>query len=137
MTTQQEVSGDVFPEGYLRVRFGLLDTHYHNGLIPAAIILRSFADCSSEIGLRMDGVDGYLAAYESAEFLKPVYAGDYVEVRARVISKGNRSRRVAVEAHRVLEHKEGTGGLSGAVVHDPPQLVGRAVMVSVKPRDAE
>jgi 3-aminobutyryl-CoA ammonia-lyase len=132
------MTGEVgeFPEGFLRIRFGLLDTHYHGGLIPAAIILRSFADCSSEIGLRMDGVDGYLAAYESADFLKPVYAGDYVEIRARVVSKGNRSRRVAIEAHRVVEGKESGGGLSRGVVHDPPELVARAVLVAVRPKDA-
>ena len=124
-----------FPEGFLRIRFGLLDTHYSNGLIPAAIILKAFADCSSEIGLRVDGVDGYLAAYESADFLKPVYAGDYVEVRARLISKGNRSRRVAVEAHRVVEHQDAGKGLSGAIIHEPPELVAKAVMVSVRPKE--
>jgi 3-aminobutyryl-CoA ammonia-lyase len=125
-----------FPQGFLRLRFGLLDTHYPGGLIPAAIILRCFADCSSEIGMRVDGVDGYLAAYESAEFLKPVHAGDYVEIRARVVSKGNRSRRVAIEAHRVIEEKESSGGLSRGVVHDPPELVARAVMVAVRPKEA-
>ena len=81
------------PEGFLRVRLGMHDTHYPNGLIPAATIMRLFADCASEIGIRMHGVDGYLAAYEKAEFLKPFYAGDYLEIRARLLSRGNRSRR--------------------------------------------
>ena len=31
----------------LRVRLGGLDTHYRNYLIPAATILRLFADCST------------------------------------------------------------------------------------------
>jgi 3-aminobutyryl-CoA ammonia-lyase len=123
------------PAGYLRVRFGLHDTHYSGGLIPAATILKTFADCSSEIGIRLDGVDGYLAAYETAEFLKPVYAGDYVEFRARLLSKGNRSRRISVEARRCMEAKEFEGGLSGGIFHDPPEVVARAVMVAVRPRD--
>ena len=90
------------PEGRLRVRFGLHDTHYPGGLIPAATILRMFADCAAELGIRTDGVDGYLAAYEQAEFLKPVHAGDYVEFSATLASKGNRSRRIAVGAYRYI-----------------------------------
>src|SRR5260370_2945301 len=67
-------------EGYLRLRLGLHDTHYPDGLIPAATILRLFADCASELGIRYDGTDGYLPAYEKTEFFKPLYAGDYVEI---------------------------------------------------------
>jgi acyl-CoA hydrolase len=124
------------PEGFLRVRLGLHDTHYRDGLIPAATILRLFADCSSELGIRTDGTDGYLAAYEKVEFLKPVYAGDYIEIRARRLSKGNRSRRTAVEARRAMQAKELGGGLSGGIFHDPPELVAHAIMVGVRPRGA-
>ena len=123
------------PEGFLRVRLGLHDTHYANGLIPAATILRLFADCSSELGIRTEGTDGYLAAYEKAEFFKPLYAGDYIEIRARRLSKGNRSRRTAVEARRAMESKELGGGLSGGIFHDPPELVAQAIMIAVRPRE--
>lgn len=129
-------SGDKQPRGFLRVRLGLHDTHYPNGLIPAATLLRLFADCASEVGIRMDGVDGYLAAYEKAEFLKPVYAGDYIEIRATLLGKGNRSRRTQIEARRCMEAKELGGGLSGGVFHEPPELVAHAVMIGVKPREA-
>jgi 3-aminobutyryl-CoA ammonia-lyase len=124
------------PEGYLRVRLGLHDTHYPNGLIPAATILRLFADCASELGIRTDGTDGYLAAYEKAEFFKPVYAGDYIEIRALRLSKGNRSRRTALEARRAMESKELGGGLSGGIFHDPPELIAQAIMIGVRPREA-
>jgi 3-aminobutyryl-CoA ammonia-lyase len=124
------------PVGYLRIRLGLHDTHYPNGLIPAATLLRLFADCASEVGIRMDGVDGYLAAYEKAEFFKPVYAGDYLEIRAKLLSKGNRSRRTQLEAHRSMTARELGGGLSGGIFHDPPELVAQAIMVGVKPREA-
>jgi 3-aminobutyryl-CoA ammonia-lyase len=123
------------PEGYLRVRLGLHDTHYSNGLIPAATLLRLFADCSSEVGIRVDGVDGYLAAYEKAEFFKPVYAGDYLEIRARLLTKGNRSRRTQLEAHRIMQAKELGSGLSGGIFHDPPELVAQAIIVGVRPRE--
>jgi 3-aminobutyryl-CoA ammonia-lyase len=122
-------------EGFLRIRLGLHDTHYPDGLIPAATILRLFADCASEVGIRMDGTDGYLAAYEKAEFFKPVYAGDYIEIRAKRLSKGNRSRRTSIEARRSMEAKELGGGLSGGVFHDPPELIASAIMVGVRPRE--
>jgi acyl-CoA hydrolase len=126
---------DKEPEGYLRIRLGLHDTHYPNGLIPAATILRLFADCASELGIRTDGTDGYLAAYEKAEFFKPVYAGDYIEIRAKPLSKGNRSRRTALEARRCMQSKELGGGLSSGVFHDPPELIASAVMIGVRPRE--
>lgn len=129
-----EKTGKEF-EGYLRVRLGLHDTHYPNGLIPAATILRLFADCASELGIRTDGTDGYLAAYEKAEFFKPLYAGDYIEIRAKHLSKGNRSRRTALEARRCMQSKELGGGLSGGVFHDPPELIASAIMIGVRPRD--
>lgn len=136
-----EKAGDGKPaqaiETSLRLRLGLTDTHYPNGLIPAATILRLFADCAAELGTRMDGVDGYLAAYENAEFLLPVFAGDYIEIRARLLSAGNRSRRLGLEALRSLEHRDLSGGLSGGIVHDPPQLVARATMITVKPKDMD
>ena len=122
-------------EGYLRIRLGLHDTHYPNGLIPAATIMRLFADCASELGIRYDGTDGYLAAYEKAEFFKPVYAGDYIEVRAKRLSKGNRSRRTAIEARRCMETKQLGAGLSGGIFHDPPQLIASAIMIGVRPRE--
>lgn len=123
-------------EALLRIRLGLNDTHYPNGLIPAATILRLFGDCAAEIGMRMDGVDGYLAVYENAEFLAAVYAGDYIEIRARRVAKGNRSRRIMLEAARSIEHVDLGGGLSGGKFHDPPQLVARATMIAVMPKEA-
>lgn len=126
--------GQQTPTGFLRVRFGLDDTHYADGLIPAAGLLKYFADCCSEIGIRMDGVDGYLAAYESAGFLKPVHAGDWIEIHASLVARGNRSRRIRVEARRCIEAKRLGDGLSGGILHDPPELVAEAVLVIVKPR---
>jgi 3-aminobutyryl-CoA ammonia-lyase len=123
-------------EGRLRIRFGLHDTHYGGGLIPAATILRVFADCAAELGIRLDGVDGYLAAYEHADFLKPVHAGDYVEFKASLESKGNRSRRVAVTAHRYIEGQERDGDLASGIVHEPPELVARATMIVVIPKSS-
>jgi len=119
----------------LRVRLGNQDTHYREHLIPAATILRLFADCSTEIGLRENGGrPSLLAAYESAEFLLPCRVGDYVEFTAEVISRGRRSKRVKLAAYRHIAAPEKDGDPS--VICDPPELIARAVLVSVKPREA-
>ncbi len=124
------------PVGYLRVRLGLHDTHHPNGLIPPSTVLRLFADCSSELGIQSDGTDGYLAAYERAEFFRPLFAGDYIALRARTVSKGTRSRRTALEAYRCLESKDLGAGLTGGHIPDPPELVACAVAIAVRPREA-
>lgn len=116
-----------------RLRMGLSDTHYADGLIPAASIMRLFADCASELGIRNDGIDGFLAAYENVEFLQPLYAGDYVEIRAELASVGNRSRRINVAAYRTVRSKVLENGLSGGTVLDPPELIAKALMVAVVP----
>lgn len=125
---------DEKPDGTLRVRLSVADSHYREHLIPAATILRLFADCSTEIGLRESGGrEGLLAAYESAEFLMPCRVGDYLEIRGRILSRGNRSRRVGMTAHRYVRAPEKDDG-SKYVLLDPPELVAKAVLVAVSPK---
>jgi 3-aminobutyryl-CoA ammonia-lyase len=117
----------------LRVRLGGLDTHYRNYLIPAATVLRLFADCSTEIGLRENGGrEGLLAAYEGATFLHTCRVGDYLEIRATVLSRGNRSRRVGLAAFRHVRAPDKEGGVS--TICEPPELVAHAILVSVRPK---
>lgn len=125
---------DEKPDGTLRVRLSVADSHYREHLIPAATILRLFADCSTEIGLRESGGrEGLLAAYESADFLLPCRVGDYLEIRGRILSRGNRSRRVGMTAHRYVRAPEKDDG-SHYVLLDPPELVAKAVLVAVSPK---
>lgn len=126
---------DTRPQAYFRLRLNYSDTYYVGGLIPASTILRLFTDCSSELGARLDGSDGYLAAYEQVDFLKPLFAGDSIEVRVTRIAQGNRSRRTLMEAYRSMEYRDLGGSLSGGTFHEPPELVARAVAIGVRPRE--
>jgi len=123
-------------EARLRVRLGMNDTHYAEALVPAATILRLFADCSTEIGLRENnGKEGLLAAYEGAQFLLPCRVGDYLEIHAKVLSRGNRSRRVELHAWRAMRAPlHGENG-SRWTICEPPELIAKAVLVSVTPKD--
>jgi 3-aminobutyryl-CoA ammonia-lyase len=122
------------PDATLRVRLGLRDTHYRGGLIPAATVMRLFADCSTEIGIQDNGRPGLLAAYENAEFLLPLRAGDYVEIRAAVVSRGRRSRRIALEAWRLVRAPAESAASRDYATCKPPELAARAIMVSVAPK---
>jgi 3-aminobutyryl-CoA ammonia-lyase len=125
----------VTADATLRVQLGLKDTHYRGGLIPAATVMRLFADCTTEIGIRDNGRPGLLAAYEKTEFLLPLRAGDYIEIRAMVVSRGRRSRRIALEAWR-LERAPAYGAGGDYALSDPPKLAARGMMISVAPKPA-
>ena len=119
-------------EATLRIRLGTKDTHYRGGLIPAAAVMRLFADCTTEIGIRENGRPGLLAAYEKTEFLLPLRSGDYVEIRAAVLSRGRRSRRIAVEAWRLVRAPaEGVMTRPDYSTCEPPELAARGIMISV------
>lgn len=122
------------PDATLRVRLGTKDTHYHDGLIPAATVMRLFADCTTEIGILDSGRPGLLAAYENTEFLLPLRTGDYVEFRAAVVSRGRRSRRIALEAWRLLRAPTKDAVNRDYTLCKPPELVARGTMISVSPR---
>ena len=124
------------PDATLRVRLGTKDTHYRGGLIPAATVMRLFADCTTEIGIRDNGRPGLLAAYENVEFLLPLRAGDYVEIRAAVMSRGRRSRRIALEAWRLVRAPAGGAPRREDALCEPPELVARGIMISVAPKPA-
>lgn len=121
------------PTGHLRVRLGGQDTHYRDYLIPAASMLRIVADVATEVDIRDSGRPGLLAKYESAEFLFPLKVGDYVDFYATQLRKGSRSRTVKVEVFRNIESPNVDEDFSTWRLHDPPQLVGSAVLILVQP----
>ena len=122
------------PDAALRVRLGTKDTQYRSGLIPAATVMRFFADCTTEIGIRDNGRPGLLAAYEKVEFLLPLRIGDYIEIRAAVMSRGRRSRRIALEAWRLVRAPAGGAPRREDALCEPPELVARGIMISVAPK---
>jgi 3-aminobutyryl-CoA ammonia-lyase len=119
-----------------RLRLGNHDTHYSGGLIPAATQLRLFADCASELGARTDGLDGHLAEVKELKFFQPLFAGDFIEVRAELQHKGNRSRITALSLYRTVRSEELPHGMSRAVVLDPPELIATGTIVGVLPAEA-
>ncbi|WP_244878297.1 hotdog fold domain-containing protein [Agrobacterium tumefaciens] len=122
----------VEPDATLRVRMNAQDTTYRSVIIPAARIMGLFADCVTQVTLREDGDGSLLAAYESAQFKQSVHIGDYLEIQARVIKRGNRSRHFAVVALRHIKTPgPGEPDSPPAVICATPEVVAEAVLVVV------
>jgi 3-aminobutyryl-CoA ammonia-lyase len=117
----------------IRVRMSARDAHYGGNLIDGARILGLFGDVATELLVRSDGDEGLFAAYESVEFLAPVYAGDFIEAEGRIVRAGNRSRTIEFEARKVIAARPERSP-SSAEVLDPPLVVCRARGTCVAPR---
>lgn len=74
------------------------DVHYAGDLVAGARILGLFGDAGTALLLERDGVEGLLAGYSDVRFLRPVLAGDVVEVSATLESAGRTSRNIRFEA---------------------------------------
>lgn len=120
-------------KAFIRLRIGEGDAHYGGGLVAGAHILKIFGDLATELTIRHDGDEGLLRAYESVEFLAPVYAGDFIEAEGEIVSVGDTSRKMRFEARKVIQ-AQGRGPYpSSAEVLDSPITVCRAVGTSVVP----
>jgi 3-aminobutyryl-CoA ammonia-lyase len=106
------------------------DGHYGGGLVDGARILQLIGDAVTELLIRHDGDEG-LTRTETAEFLAPVRSGDYLEVRAKLVSVGNASRTVECTAHKLIELVDPDD--SAANVLPQPILVAKATSIAVVP----
>lgn len=122
----------------LRVRLSAHDAHYAGELVDGARMLGLFGDVATELLIRLDGDEGLFRAYESVEFLAPVFAGDYVEVEAELLSVGASSRKMRFEARKVISNVRAMGvPPSAADVLETPVVVCRAVGTCVTPKDLQ
>ncbi len=120
----------------IRLRMSAHDAHYAGNLVDGARMLALFGDVATELLIRLDGDEGLFRAYESVEFLAPVYAGDYVEAVGSIIQTGKTSRKMQFAAYKVITPllpSEGASAVSSMKVLDPPVLVCRAVGTCVTP----
>src|SRR5215510_13993287 len=99
MPKLESVNG--LPTAVIRVRMSAHDAHYGGNLVDGARMLQLFGDVGTELSIRLDGDEGLFRAYDSIEFLAPVYAGDTLEVDGELVSVGNTSRKMRFEARKV------------------------------------
>ncbi|SHJ80471.1 3-aminobutyryl-CoA ammonia-lyase [Anaerobranca californiensis DSM 14826] len=123
-------------KGMIRVRISQHDAHYGGGLVDGAKMLQLFGDVATELLIRHDGDEGLFVAYDSVEFLAPVYAGDYIEAVGEITSVGRTSRKMKFEAKKVIRQLAG-GAPSSAEVLEEPIVVCRATGTCVVPLELQ
>jgi 3-aminobutyryl-CoA ammonia-lyase len=86
----------------LKIRMSTNDAHYGGNLVDGARILGLFGDAATELLIRLDGDEGLFRAYESVDFLAPIYAGDFLEIEAEIIEAGNTSRKMEFYCYKII-----------------------------------
>jgi 3-aminobutyryl-CoA ammonia-lyase len=95
---------------------------------------------ATELLIRLDGDEGLFRAYESVEFLAPVFGGDYIEAVGRITKVGRTSRTMEFEARKVIQPlptSRGGRAASSAEVLDQPIVVCKARGTCVTPLELQ
>jgi 3-aminobutyryl-CoA ammonia-lyase len=119
-----------------RLRLSQADAHYSGGLVAGARLLELFGDLATELCIRSDGDEGLFAGYSNVEFLAPVRAGDFVEVRGAVTRRGRTSREMQFELVRYAVVRPEISDSAADLVADP-EPVARATGTCVVKQDRQ
>lgn len=118
----------------IRLRMSSHDAHYGGNLVDGARMLQLFGDVATELLILNDGDEGLFKAYDSVEFMAPVYAGDYIEAVGEIVKVGNTSRKMVFEARKVIVPRPDIND-SACDLLEEPIVVCRATGTCVVPTD--
>ena len=120
----------------IRLRMSAHDAHYGGELVDGARMLGLFGDVATELLIINDGDEGLFKAYDSVEFMAPVFAGDFIEAEGEIVNVGNSSRKMVFEARKVIVPRPDISD-SAADVLAEPIVVCRATGTCVTPKDKQ
>ncbi|WP_027701783.1 hotdog fold domain-containing protein [Metaclostridioides mangenotii] len=120
----------------IRMRMSSHDVHYGGNLVDGAKMLQLFGDVATELLIQNDGDEGLFKAYDSVEFMAPVYAGDYIEAVGEIVNVGNSSRKMVFEARKVIIPRNDINDSAAEVLKDPI-IVCKASGTCVVPKDKQ
>ncbi|MCL2227336.1 MAG: 3-aminobutyryl-CoA ammonia lyase [Oscillospiraceae bacterium] len=120
----------------IKLRMSTQDAHYGGNLVDGARMLALFGDIATELLIRNDGDEGLFRAYDSVDFLAPVYAGDYIEATGEITEKGSTSRKMTFEAKKVIVPRPDISE-SACDVLDEPIVVCKASGTCIVPKDKQ
>ena len=103
----------------IRVRMSSHDAHYGGNLVDGARMLNLFGDVATELLIIQDGDEGLFCAYDSVEFLAPVYAGDFIEAVGEITHVGKTSRKMTFEARKVIAPRTDISDSAADVLVEP------------------
>ena len=120
----------------IRLRMSTADAHYGGNLVDGARMLALFGDVATELLIRNDGDEGLFRAYDSVDFLAPVYAGDYIEATGEITQKGSTSRKMSFEAKKVIAPRQDISE-SACDVLEEPVIVCKATGTCIVPKEKQ
>ena len=120
----------------IRLRMSSHDAHYGGNLVDGARMLGLFGDVATELCILSDGDEGLFRAYDSVEFLAPVYGGDFIEAVGEITHVGTTSRKMKFEARKVIVPRPDVNA-SAADLLPEPVVVCRATGTCVVPKDKQ
>ncbi|MDN5341313.1 MULTISPECIES: hotdog domain-containing protein [Oceanotoga] len=120
----------------IRLRMSQADAHYGGNLVDGAKMLQLFGDVATELLIRNDGDEGLFRAYESVDFLNPVYAGDYIEATGKIIKQGKTSRKMEFIARKVISPRPDINDSAADLLEDSI-VVCKAVGTCIVPADKQ
>ncbi len=123
-------------ETSIKLRMGQHDAHYAGNLVDGAKMLNLFGDVATELLVRYDGDEGLFRAYDSVEFLAPVYAGDFIEAKGKITEVGKTSRKMEFEAWKYITPNPELGETAATALKEPI-LVCRASGTCVTPKTCQ
>lgn len=103
----------------IRLRMSSHDAHYGGNLVDGARMLQLFGDVATELLIQLDGDEGLFKAYDSVEFMAPVFAGDYIEAVGEIVKTGNSSRKMIFEARKVIIPRTDISESAAEVLKEP------------------
>jgi 3-aminobutyryl-CoA ammonia-lyase len=119
-----------------RMRLSQADAHYGGDLVAGGHLLELFGDVATELCVRSDGDEGLLAGYSDVSFLEPVYAGDFVEIVAKIIRAGETSREMSFQVLRYASPRPDISD-SAAELALEPELVATATGTCVVKKERQ
>ena len=117
-----------------KLRLSQADAHYGGNLVDGARILALFGDVATELLIIHDGDEGLFRAYDKVDFLKPLYAGDFIEVTAEMTEIGNTSRKMHFTCYKVITARPDINP-SAADVLEEKLLTTEAYGTCIVPKD--
>ena len=118
------------------IRIRMSKPHYGGNLVDGAQLLSLFGDVATELCILADGDEGLFRAYDSVEFLAPVYSGDFIEARGEIVSWGRTSLKMTFTAHKIIAPLSEPGlAPTAATALSTPTLVCRASGTCVVPKE--
>ncbi|MCF7926787.1 MAG: 3-aminobutyryl-CoA ammonia lyase [Candidatus Izimaplasma sp.] len=120
----------------IRMRLNTTHAHYGGNLVDGAFTLQLFGDVATELLIRNDGDEGLFRAYETVDFLAPLYAGEYIEVTGKIIEQGTTSRKMAFEAYKVISPRTDISDSACDLLQEKI-LVAKAIGTCIVPKDKQ